>query len=126
MVYDASVLLALVLDEPGTERAMHSLADGVISSVNLAEVMTVLAHRGATAEDLDVLVNDLPLRVEDFTTDDAVLTALLRPDTKALGLSLGDRACLALAQRLSEVALTADRAWAKLPDSLSQSVELLR
>lgn len=125
-IFDASVLLALVLDEPGAERATESLSDGIISSVNLAEVMSILTHRGASREDLDALLNDLPLEIEDFTTDDAIQTALLRPQTRSHGLSLGDRACLALGHRLQGRVLTADKAWADLSDDLSLSIELLR
>ncbi len=125
-VFDASVVLALVFDEPESDQATSSLAGGVISTVNLAEVMTVLMHKGATGEDLDALLADLPLGVEQFTTADAVQTALLRPQTRSLGLSLGDRSCLALGLRLGAKILTADKAWANLPEDLARSIKLLR
>ena len=126
VVYDASALLALILDEPGAERAQLSLADGIISSVNLSEVIATLVSRGATAADVRALVEDLPLEVVPFTAEDAKTTGLLRTSTKLLGLSLGDRACLALGQRLEAHILTADRAWAKLSDLPTQPVELIR
>ena len=66
MVFDASVLLALIFDEPGADVATAHLAGGVISSVNLTEVLSILADRGASRDDLDALVADLPLEVLDF------------------------------------------------------------
>ena len=126
VVYDASVLLALLLDEPGAERAQLSLSEGMISSVNLSEVIATLISRGATAADVSALVEDLPLEVVPFTAEDAEAAGLLRASTKALGLSLGDRACLALGQRLRAHVLTADRAWGNLSDLLTQPVELIR
>ena len=126
VVFDASVLLALVFDEPGSERARRSLSAGVISAVNLSEAIATLSARGATADDIDALIDDLPLDVEPITLADARAAGMLRVHTKALGLSLGDRACLALGQRLDAMVLTADRAWAKLPDALRGAVELVR
>jgi ribonuclease VapC len=62
--------------------------------------------------------------VEPFTTADAIDAARLRPLTRSVGLSLADRACLALAHRLNAPALTADRAWFRL--ELDVEVRLLR
>lgn len=126
VVYDASALLALVLAEPGAERATQSLADGVISSVNLSEVIATLVARGATSSDVSALIMDLPLGVETFTSEDAENAGLLRGPTEALGLSLGDRACIALGRRLDAHILTADRAWEKLSDVMNDSIELIR
>ena len=125
-VYDASALLALVLDEPGAERARISLSEGVISSVNLSEVIATLVSRGATSADVSALIEDLPLEVMPFTTADAETAGLLRFPTKAFGLSLGDRACLAVGRRLKAQILTADRAWEKLSDVLTEPLELIR
>ena len=126
VVYDASALLALVLDEPGAERAQLSLSEGMISSVNLSEVIATLVSRGATAADVSALVEDLPLEIVQFTAEDAETAGLLRASTKAFGLSLGDRACLALGRRLEAHILTADRAWEKLSSVVTETVELIR
>ena len=61
---------------------------------------SVLVSRGATTADIGALIEDLPLEAVLFTADDAVTAGLLRASTKAFGLSLGDRACLALGRRL--------------------------
>lgn len=119
-VLDASSLLAYLRDEPGAGTVADAIAEGaVISSVNLAEVLARAADRGA---DPTRLADELRRRglldgaiiSEPFTESDAVEAARLRPATRALGLSLGDRACLALATRLSAPVFTADRAWREL------------
>ena len=126
MLYDASALLALILDEDGADVATQHLADGRITSVNLAEVMSTLAMRGATADDFEHLRRELPLDVIDFTADMAEAAALLRSKTRALGLSLGDRACLGAAAVLGISVLSADRAWAKLDSSAGVDVLMIR
>jgi PIN domain nuclease of toxin-antitoxin system len=117
LVLDASALLAYLRDEPGAELVAEAIADGaVISTVNLAEVFSRSADRGADpAKIADTLTQsgllDGAITVEPFTTADAIDAARLRPLTRDAGLSLGDRACLALARRLGTPALTADTAW---------------
>jgi PIN domain nuclease of toxin-antitoxin system len=117
LVLDASALLAYLRDEPGAELVAQAIADGVvISTVNLAEVFSRSADRGADpAKIADALTRSGLLggaiTVEPFTTADAIDAARLRPLTRDAGLSLGDRACLALARRLDSPALTADTAW---------------
>ena len=116
-VLDASALLAYLGDEPGSDVVAETIAAGAtISTVNLAEVLGMLATRGA---DPAAVVTQLTARglldgaiaVEPFTAADATEAARLRPLTRSAGLSLADRACLALAHRLAAEALTADRAW---------------
>jgi ribonuclease VapC len=102
------------------------IADGAaISTVNLAEVFSRSADRGVDPAKLAAkLVEggllDGAITVEPFTVADAIDTARLRPATRDAGLSLGDRACLALARRLDAPALTADTAW----DGTAPGVEL--
>ncbi|MEJ7798786.1 MAG: type II toxin-antitoxin system VapC family toxin, partial [Solirubrobacteraceae bacterium] len=120
VVLDASALLAYLRDEPGAQAVADAIAEGAaISAVNVAEVLSRSADRGA---DPAQLADELTRRgllggallVEAFTADDAIEAARLRPLTRQAGLSLGDRACLALTHRLRTVALTADTAWAGL------------
>lgn len=119
-VLDASALLAYLRDEPGADVVAEAIAEGAaISTVNLAEVLASVADHGA---DPDELVEELgrrglidgALAVVPFTTADAIEVARLRPLTRAAGLSLGDRSCLALARRLGAGAVTGDKAWADL------------
>jgi ribonuclease VapC len=97
--------------EPGADVVQALLPDAVISSVNLAEVVTKLIDRGSTEEVIDGALWSLNLTVIEFAGVTARLAGLLRKETRSRGLSLGDRACLALAQERGLTAVTADAAW---------------
>jgi PIN domain nuclease of toxin-antitoxin system len=114
IVLDASALMAVLREEPGAAAVEAVLDHAAISAVNLSEVQAKLVERG-TASDLawSSLV-DLDLEVIDFDAAQARVAGDLRRLTRAQGLSLGDRACLALAQTLGLSAMTADRAWTGL------------
>lgn len=122
-VIHASALLALLFAEPGAEMVADAIAGGTaMSAVNLSEVATVLVrHEQDPAAILDP-VRQL-LAVEPFTDTDAMAAAALSPKTASKGLSLGDRTCLALAQRLGAPALTAEHVWAEL--DLDINVQLI-
>ena len=116
-VFDSSAVLAVLFEEPGAELSARWMDEGpaLISSVNQVEVITRLVDQGATPAHAAATFATLPLEVHDFTPEHAHLAAALRVPTRALGLSLGDRCCLALAQSLAGAAvITADRPWAKL------------
>ncbi len=111
---DASALLALLFAEPGAEMVADTIADGAaISTVNLSEVATVLVRHKHEPEQVLGPVRE-QLSVEPFTDADALAAAALYPKTASQGLSLGDRSCLALAQRLGAPAVTAEQIWAQL------------
>jgi ribonuclease VapC len=113
-VLDASALLALINGEKGSEIVMSHLPDAVISSVNFGEVVAKLIEVGWTEVEVRQGLEALNLDVIGFDRDLAYRSGLLREKTKSLGLSFGDRACLALAERLGISVLTSDRAWGKL------------
>jgi len=122
-VLDASALLAYLLDEPGAERVQEALAtDALVGTVNLAEVLSKLADAGEDPEEAMNAIGALPLELVPFDEDQALESALLRPSTSPAGLSLGDRACLALGRRLGRPVLTADRTWPELVPGLEVSV----
>lgn len=114
IVLDASALMAVLREEPGAATVEAVLDHAAISAVNLSEVQAKLVERGTTAEIAWSSLIDLDLEVIDFDLSQAKVTGDLRSLTRAQGLSLGDRACLALAQVLGLPAMTADRAWAGL------------
>jgi len=107
------------------------MANGAaISVVNWIEVLTKLAEDGkdpelATAEMTTAGLVETVVTIEPVTPEDAIEAARLRPATKAHGLSLADRSCIALAARLEVPVLTADRAWTKLPEA-RVAVKLIR
>jgi PIN domain nuclease of toxin-antitoxin system len=113
-VLDASVVLATIFGEVAATDAEQWLAEACISAVNLAEVVAKLTERGASAEMTADGVAQLDLEVVPFDQVQAETAGLLRMETRQLGLSLGDRACLALATVLDLPAVTADRTWAGL------------
>lgn len=124
MVLDSSCLLAIIFQEPGIEKAVAALRSAVISSVNVVEVISRQADRGM---DRDLaLANYRDFEVPSVAFDEtlAVLAGELRILTRHQGLSLGDRACLALAIRENATAVTADRKWADL--RVGCRIELIR
>jgi ribonuclease VapC len=129
-VLDASALLAHLTDEPGADTVEKALIRGsAMSAVNLAEVLSKLADAGEDPAEVSDRLRRQGLvggrlLVVPFTADDAVTIAALRRRTMARGLSLGDRACLALALRLGLPAMTADRSWANI--RLGVRIETIR
>lgn len=129
-VLDASALMALIHAEDGKAAVAAALAGrSAISVVNWAEVLSKVAERGGdpVALELDYRERGFiggPLELEAMTEADCVQIARLRPLTARLGLSLADRACLALAARLGVPALTTDRSWADA--DLDVEVQLIR
>jgi PIN domain nuclease of toxin-antitoxin system len=114
VVLDASAVLALIHDEPGAEQVEAVLGDAVMSAVNWAEVAGLLDARGLPAAPLRETVEALGIELRGFGREDADETGALYAATRNAGLSLADRACLALARMLEAPALTADRAWLDL------------
>lgn len=125
-VLDASAVLARLQDERGAEVVDAVLERGpcAISAVNLAEVGARLSDRGATPAAIEAGVAAFPLEIIAFDEAAAYASALLRPPTRQAGLSLGDRACITLAETLSVPVITCDRAWQQL--SLTVPVILAR
>jgi len=129
-VLDASALLAFLRLEPGAQVVRDNLrTGGALSTVNWAEALSFFEANGQSAEDIE---SDLRARgiigqliaLEPFLPEDSLEAARLRPITRPLGLSLGDRACLALARRLRLPVLTADQIWEQL--SLDLEIRLVR
>ncbi len=126
VVLDASALLAYLHDEPGADQVDALLAGSRLSTVNWSEVVQKAIARGVDTEGLREDIEALGVKLEAFGNDDAECAARLWPETRKLGLSLGDRACLALGLRLQLPVLTADRAWLQLAASLNLDIRGLR
>ena len=123
-VVDSSVVLAIISQEAGFLAAQRDLADSLISTVNLSEVVTKPVRDGAGPADAEDMAGRFPLRAGDFDRRQALIAGGLWAQTSHKGLSLGDRACLALAITTGLPVLTADRAWAAL--DLGVDVRLIR
>lgn len=123
-VLDSSAALAVLNSEPGAPQVWSYLPGAFMSAVNVAEVATKLIDGGTPAEAADGFVQRLGVEVVSFGRVDAAATARLRDRTKVAGLSLGDRACLALAHLRGLPALTADKLWVAL--DVGVEVRLIR
>lgn len=110
-VMDASAVLALVHAEPGSDVVRSAIEGAAISAVNWSEVCRRALSHGVHPSVLGPRLLSLGLELVPFGKSDAEATAELWPRTRSAGLSLADRACLALARRLGRPALTADRSW---------------
>ena len=124
VVLDASAVLALLNEETGSEEVARCLDRAAISAVNWAEVVAKLGEAGAPAATIAEILGLLNLEVVAFEQSQGFQAGLLRLSTRSLGLSLGDRACLALGIYLNRPVLTADRQWANL--TLEIEVRLIR
>ena len=114
VVVDASAVIALLVGEPITLFDPRRIAGAAISTVNLSEVLARLQELGMSEDGALDAVRKLDLRVVAFDEPQAHVAARLRASTRHAGLSLGDRACLALGQVLGCPVATADRACANL------------
>jgi PIN domain nuclease of toxin-antitoxin system len=114
VVLDSSAVLAVVWREPGAEIVTEMIPDAKISAVNMAEVYSKLADHGAAGEAARDLVLDMKLEVVAYDDMQAQRTGKLRQPTRSFGLSIGDRACLGLAEAKNATAVTAEKSWATL------------
>lgn len=125
-VLDASALLALLRGEPGGQLVRSFLADAVMSTLNWAEVIGYYSRNGSSDTDIHALLDPLPIDRVPFDESTAYIAGMMLLLTRSAGLSLGDRACLALAASRGIKVVTADRAWKALGSRLAIDVEVIR
>ena len=115
-VFDSSAVLAAIFAEPGAQMVANLWSEGsnLLSAVNYSEVIAKLNERGMSESDILTVMEGVALEVVPFDQSAAHATGLLRQHTKALGLSLGDRACLSLAKARRAKVVTAEHIWKKL------------
>ena len=125
IVLDASALLAVLNGEPGADKLTPELLSTAASStVNLAEVQSKLVDRGLSPESAWAAALVPIAEAVPFTAAHAKTAGSMIAEARALGLSLGDRACLALGLALHAPVYTADRSWKKL--KLGLQIHLIR
>jgi ribonuclease VapC len=115
LVVDSSVILAVIHQEPGFENITPELLSrAIVSTVNLAEVQGKLVSWGWDPDEAWEDATGAVGEIVPFNIDHAKTAGSLIAATRSLGLSLGDRACLALGLALKAPVYTADRSWKKL------------
>jgi ribonuclease VapC len=124
VVLDASAIIAAILQEPGAQTVLAQVANAAVSTVNMAEVKGKLIDRGLSPADAWSAALSYSSEVLPFDSEQASIAGGLISASRAYRLSLGDRACLALAILLDVPVYTADKAWAKL--DIGVKVHLLR
>jgi PIN domain nuclease of toxin-antitoxin system len=126
VVLDSSAVLALLKAERGADQVAQALPGALVSTVNLAEIVSKLHEDGWPTAFISDVVERLDLRVISFSTEQAKTAGIMRIRTKRLGLSLGDRACLALAKERHAAVLTADGVWCQLASDLGLRITNIR
>ena len=114
VILDSSALLALIKNEPGSAVVEKLLGHVVMSSINIAEVATHLLNSTLTLDECRSCILPLVTSVVPFDQEHAFQVAVLRKPTKYKGLSMGDRACLALGIMKYLPVYTSDKVWADL------------
>ena len=126
VVLDASALLALLKDEPGSAKVASIVASARMSVVNYAEVISHFIRAGMPEREVDAMLDPLPIELVPLDKGTAQLAGRLRAVTADAGLSLGDRCCLALAVRDGLPAWTADKAWKTIAANANVKVVVIR
>ena len=123
-VLDASALIAFLCNEPGAEKVAAVLSRSCISAVNLGETLSKLVEYGKPLDTVAYQVERLQIPAIPFDEEQAKIIASLWKPTRVAGLSLGDRACLALGLKRQLPVLTADREWSKV--NVGVKLEMIR
>lgn len=115
VVFDASVMLAMIQHERGAEQVTDEILDrSVASTVNLAEVQTKLVKKGYTPDEAWEDTLSAVKTAKLYTIHHAKIAGDLISVTEPYGLSFGDRSCLALAIALNAPVYTTEQGWKNL------------
>lgn len=123
-VLDASAVLAVINGEPGAQAVAKVVGDAAVSTVTMAEILSKLVEWEMQIDQARQTVDIFDFEIPAFDRPQADLAGYFRAVTRRQGLSLADRACLALAARLAVPAYTADQAWGGL--GIGVDIELIR
>ena len=124
IVLDSSAALAVLRNETGAQKVVDALPVAAMSAINKVEVVTRMIDLGQSPDEAEESYATLGVETLAFDESCAFIAARLRADTRHKGLSLADRACLALGLREGKPVMTADRAWADL--DLGLEIEVIR
>jgi ribonuclease VapC len=125
VIFDTSAFLAIINNEHGSEVAQEHISNAYMSTINIAEVVTYLTRNGYTDENkIRHIINFV--KPIDFDNEIAISAGRMITITKKLGLSLGDRGCLATAQSLNAPVYTADKKWTEIADIIKVDIIQIR
>jgi ribonuclease VapC len=127
-VMDSSAILAILRGEPGCEYVQELMdsEECAMSSINMAEVGSKLIDYGLPPEEFPRIARQLQIDIIDFNTEQSIQSAQIRKITRSAGLSLGDRACVALTQLIQGCVVTSDRAWLDVAEATQIKVLMIR
>ena len=114
IVLDTSAVLAVIFEESGGAGVVRMLPNSMLSAVNHAEIGANLSKRGFARKDIGRRLAGLVSVIVAFDSEQSLETIRLQRLTHGAGLSLADRACLALARLRKTPVLTTDKKWSKL------------
>lgn len=123
-VLDSSAILAMIFDEPGADAVLAQCPGGLLSAVNLDEILHKVARRGMDPLSVEEYLAEAGVTVVPFDHVQARQTAALHPQVYGTGTSFADRVCLALAMTAQKPVLSSDAAWVNL--GLNVDVTLIR
>lgn len=128
VVLDASAVIAYLQGEPGEDQVQEALRtqECIVTAANHAEIIAKSLDRGVDGLVIETILAKLAYKVIDITAEDGAQGGRLRATTRSAGLSLGDRLCLAVAQRTKALVLTADRPWLKLAKGMGLKIRCIR
>jgi ribonuclease VapC len=125
-VADSSALLALLNDEHFTVDLQEMLTESVMCSINYSEVVDYFALSGLARKDITAILETSEIDIISADAQLAIEAGLMRPITKQAGLSIADRFCIALAIKLGLPALTGDRKWSQIAETMGVEIILIR
>lgn len=126
IILDASALLAMLREEAGGDKVADAIGEAHMSVVNFAEVVSHFIHNGMPPDEVDAMLQPLPITLVPANAGLSRLAGHLRASSAEAGLSLGDRFCLALALMEKLPAWTSDRQWNAIADKLGVEVVTIR
>ena len=126
IVIDSSAVLAVLRNEKGADVAIDMMQHGVISAINLGEVVQVQLRDGISRTEIEQAMDEWDIPVVNVDAELAYMAAEMRATALVKGMSQADCICLALAKREGVAALTGDRKWAGIADAIGVEVRLIR
>lgn len=126
ILLDTSALIALIKKESGYQKIEEVLPYSAISSVNLCELVSILARNNILENEIDEIIEDIVPEIIPFCENIAIKAGKLSKYSAKYGLSLGDKACLATAEYYNMNVYTTDKIWSELKTHITIAINVIR